>query len=371
MSEFTVKIFLFFVLSSSLFGADKLSLGILRFEAGSGVSKEFVENIREAIISNFLRSSRFTLITDEKLNKIYQVSNTEGLVETRQAVKAGRTLDAKRLLLGSISRTNDRHYVSLRLIDVEQSKISLSDSWSAPRESDLIRTAARIFAEIEARTPLLGQIIKVNDRTTVLLDLGEEDGVRKDYAVSFLRFGEEIREPVSGESLGREFTSLGKGKIKSLAGGQMSTATIDTNFGLQVGDRAEVFSAKSIESGRKPSPLPALGAVVFGAGAVTFGIFGLGYGITANSDYNYYSFKSTDMADPAEYYKHWWANYDVHYNIALQCYAVAGGLFAVSTFFFILAVTQKKPESKIQKTGFLIFPELRPHGAGVRLIAEF
>lgn len=101
---------------------------------------------------------------------------------------------------------------------------------------------------------LLGYVVR-RDSQTVYLDLGESSGVRKEAEFTIFTEGEELKHPVSGKSLGRLETPVGRGTIQEIKDnysvGRLAPGAGSVAPGQRV--RAEASSTKT--------PMAALQAV--------------------------------------------------------------------------------------------------------------
>lgn len=82
--------------------------------------------IREALV----KSGKFIVIERENMEKILEEQKFQlsGCTTEDCAVKAGKLLNVQQMLLGSLNRTGDKYYISLRLINVEEGTIAAAET---------------------------------------------------------------------------------------------------------------------------------------------------------------------------------------------------------------------------------------------------
>ena len=86
--------------------------------------------VSEVITQDFQRSGSFTVLEKKQLQQILKTMELQlsGLYDSDKAVTIGKLIDAKYLMVGSITKTAGFYRVSARVVEVETGAITLSDS---------------------------------------------------------------------------------------------------------------------------------------------------------------------------------------------------------------------------------------------------
>jgi TolB-like protein len=103
----------------------KINLSITEFESRAGVQPGEAETVADALGSLLAQTGRFTMIDRKQLATMMQ----EQSFQQSQGVhdgQSGHILLVKKFLTGSLSKLGDNYVFSVKLTDVESSRIELS-----------------------------------------------------------------------------------------------------------------------------------------------------------------------------------------------------------------------------------------------------
>lgn len=114
----------------------KLPIAILDLEnLSSGAKKyEIGQTLAELLRASFADSTVFRVIERKNLGKILEEQNLQlsGLTSGSNLVRAGELLEARAILVGSVSEASGQYIVSVRLADVETGEVIASEQLSFP-----------------------------------------------------------------------------------------------------------------------------------------------------------------------------------------------------------------------------------------------
>jgi TolB-like protein len=101
--------------------------------------------VSEIVIQDFQRSGYFLVLEKKQLGQILKTMELQlsGLYDSDKAATIGKLIDAKFLIVGSITKTAGFYRVSVRVVEVETGSIILSDSIDL--DASLLETAAEKY----------------------------------------------------------------------------------------------------------------------------------------------------------------------------------------------------------------------------------
>jgi TolB-like protein len=100
---------------------EKARLAVLDFQA-KGIPYKIAEMASEWLRTEIINTQTFEVVERSEMQKIFkeQAFSMTGVVDVDKAVKAGKLLSAKKILIGSISQFYGKIIINGRLIDVEK-----------------------------------------------------------------------------------------------------------------------------------------------------------------------------------------------------------------------------------------------------------
>lgn len=161
-----INIFLFVIiillLNSQLLMAKKMRIAVMDFKA-MGVSKSLAKNVSELIRGEMINTNEFIIIERSQMNEILreQAFQKTGCTEVSCAVKLGKLLSARKILIGHVMKVGDVFVISGRIVDVEKGVSEYSARKSVETKRELI-SAAESFAitltgRIEGSSPEISE----------------------------------------------------------------------------------------------------------------------------------------------------------------------------------------------------------------------
>ena len=139
MNKIILQVFIIINMMTSLLYGERMRLAILDFEAKEGISKATVTTASEWITTEMINTKHFTVIERTAMNEILQEQafSTTGCTETSCAVKLGRLLSARKILIGSIAKWRKKIIINGRIIDVEKGVAEFAHKESISSLDDL------------------------------------------------------------------------------------------------------------------------------------------------------------------------------------------------------------------------------------------
>ncbi len=112
------------IFSGSLFAKRKAIIGIAKFRV-VGVSKDFAELINENLTTYVVKTGKFNVVERSLLEKVLKEAklSSSDLVSKRNAIKIGRILSARALIIGSIIKLGNMITLSARFVEVNSGTI--------------------------------------------------------------------------------------------------------------------------------------------------------------------------------------------------------------------------------------------------------
>jgi len=140
---------LIFLSVSTMFSAgtnEPVSVAVFDLEARAGVSTEVAAYLTETLRSALFDTGAFTLVERTQMERVIaeQKLSLSGLTGGSYAVELGKLVSAKKIVVGSAGKVEDRFYVSVRSIDAESGKVDNSATLEASSTEDLARSVKGI-----------------------------------------------------------------------------------------------------------------------------------------------------------------------------------------------------------------------------------
>ena len=186
---------------------ERMKIAVLPFET-KGLSVDIGDMVLDKMITSLVNLGRFDVMERAELEKVLQEQQLEisGIVDAATAARVGKGIGLDAILLGSVSSTGGTVSLDARLIDTETAGIITSkDAYVYSKDITSIKKIVdQIANQIVADVPEVeGYVVQVED-TTIFIDIGSDKGIKKGLKVVVYREGEPIKNPVTGEVLGKK-----------------------------------------------------------------------------------------------------------------------------------------------------------------------
>lgn len=167
MEPWIKKIFLFSIIIltiiytafSSVSSKEKMRTAVIDFRA-KGISKTIASAISELIRTEMINTGKYLIIERSQMNAIMQEQGFQqtGCTDVDCAVKIGKLLSARKMLVGTVSKIGQKIIISGRIIDIEKGIGEFGESVSMKSIDDLETSVKRfttnLSLRIEGKKPL-------------------------------------------------------------------------------------------------------------------------------------------------------------------------------------------------------------------------
>lgn len=231
----------------------------------SSVNNKIEGDIYQCVVESFFNLKRFRIIERAQLDQVLQEGKFQasGVVDEASAVKLGKQMGAKFIVLGSFTADTrldhrDRELgawyestirLNLRMVSTESGSVenvfSTSGRSMNSNDAEAQGNAVKLLAKDTSRQisnsyPLSGYIIQVSNEKEAVLDLGKKDGVSSgDIFVAFEQ-GADIVHPVTGKRI--------KGAKRQISEFKVVSASDETSIVKLIGDKIAMKPGIMLES---------------------------------------------------------------------------------------------------------------------------
>lgn len=206
--------------------ADKTRIAVMSLVAKAGVDPNTAATITDLLSGELVSLKKFDVIDRANLDKVMreQALQQSGCSDQACAVKLGNILNVQKLVVGSVSKLGSKIIITMSFVDVERSRIEMSDNETAANDDELMPRIKSLAAKIDQKIKITGRVVTVKPDGSCLINIGRDDGMTTGTVVTVLRYGNAIIDQSTGDFLGREVAELGQAKVTAVdAGGSLST----------------------------------------------------------------------------------------------------------------------------------------------------
>ncbi len=146
----SLLILVFFDISSGY--AEKMRIAIIDLQEKK-VSKILANTVTDLIRSDMIDSGYFTVIERSQIKAIFEEQELQmtGCTDSSCAVKMGKLLSARKILVGEIAKFGKSILITVRVVDVEKGVAEFSSKGKAANEDDLESAASRLTLKLIGR----------------------------------------------------------------------------------------------------------------------------------------------------------------------------------------------------------------------------
>ena len=230
----------------------KKVLAVLDFEGNEKLKGKVDLKMSDMLTTSLVKTARFEIVERNKIDKVFKEQNfgMSGMVDENSAAEVGKLLGAEYIVFGSITSATRKDIdkfgyilvrievgIDVRAVNTTTGKILLSESAIGVSESKLVKTADGVIVsgavdynsayadasrdaisvvgnKIASLSPLIGFVLSV-DPNQVLIDVGEEQGVKNSDLFVAFTVGEAILHPATGKHIGWKKEILQELKVVS------------------------------------------------------------------------------------------------------------------------------------------------------------
>jgi TolB-like protein len=103
---------------------------VLSFESRASMNAGEAESVTDMFVGALQNSQRFTVIERKQLNAVVKEQEFQAAQSDDRTAKAAKILAINKMFSGSIGMLGDKYIVSVKMIDVESSRVDYSHSWT-------------------------------------------------------------------------------------------------------------------------------------------------------------------------------------------------------------------------------------------------
>jgi len=137
---------LIIIYSAAVFGASKKTrLAVLDLQAVN-IPESTSIAVTETLSTELVNTGMFQLLERAQIAKILNEQGLQqsGITDSKNAVEAGKMLNANRVLIGSVSKLGTKYIINVKIVDISKAKIEFAAKESAEGEEDLIRACENL-----------------------------------------------------------------------------------------------------------------------------------------------------------------------------------------------------------------------------------
>lgn len=207
----------------------RTKIAVLDFQVQGSQSEnaDLGKIVAEWFITALVQEGRFDVIERRLLDKVLdeQKIGISGIVDEGSASKIGKVLGAKIVITGTILEFQKIVEVNARIVDVESSSIiaaeNVKSTAGAEKLEDLV---VKMTKKIIEDFPLEGYVAQ-RDGMSLVLDLGQQAGIKRGMRFVAYKEGSVIKHPKTGEIL--DIVAIETGELEIVDVRQkISTATV-------------------------------------------------------------------------------------------------------------------------------------------------
>lgn len=276
----------------------KKRIGIVDFEDSSssggyyGQSSDVANSARELVTEMLVKSGHFVVVERDRIAQVLQEQKIgqSGALSSQAAAQAGKMLGLQALVVGKITdyntknesggfgawvRTNNQSVharVSLRLVDATTGEIWAAESGEGTADSKstvimgggsstqdqtmgkkalygaIRQVLGRLLTKADSK-PWSSQVVKVEDKK-IYIQGGSDIGLEPGTAMVIRRLGDEIKDPTTGQSLGRSMgPTLGNIQLAEHLNEKLSVCVVTSGTDFQIGDTVILDQSQSQSAG--------------------------------------------------------------------------------------------------------------------------
>ena len=249
----------------------KKVLAVLDFEGNNKLKGKVDLKMSDMLTTSLFKTARFEIVERNKIDKVFKEQNLglSGMVDENTAAEVGKLLGAEYVVFGSITSATRKDIdkfgyilvrievgIDVRAVNTSSGKLLLSESALGVSKSKLVKTAdgvivsgavdynsayadasrdaiMKVGSKIADLSPLIGFVLTV-DPNQILIDVGEEQGVKNGDTFVAFTVGDEILHPATGKHIGWKKEILQELKVVSTEKIMSSTVKIHSQSSKQL-----------------------------------------------------------------------------------------------------------------------------------------
>ena len=112
------------------------------------------QGLSDTLTTSFVKTGKFSVLERAKMEAVLkeQAFQKTGCTDTECAVEAGKILNVKLVVIGSIARIDEEYVLNVRIVDVESSEIITAEMEKCADKKDLFNAVQKIAGAITDKT---------------------------------------------------------------------------------------------------------------------------------------------------------------------------------------------------------------------------
>ncbi len=204
------------VRKAAAFRREKPRVAVLSFkEMGTKWEVSLSKTISELFNNLLIQSDKYFIIPAHKIQEVTNAQEYDQAIElSSDALKRiDKALNVKILITGSIFHLGEKITISVKLQDVPSGNLKAAATKSGA-ENQINHIIRQIIDEIGEEYPATGYVIHAG-KNKIMIDLGTDDGVLENERIIVFQDGKLLKNPITGEILGRQEKILAEAKVIS------------------------------------------------------------------------------------------------------------------------------------------------------------
>lgn len=232
------------VREAAAFRRERVRVAVLPFrEMGTSWKNSLAPTVTELFENALIQSDKFWVSGSSDVLKTLNVDDLDSRsLDDPILDKLDKELKSRIVLAGSLIHLGSKINMSVKLIDIPGGAVR-SAITKTGTEEDITQLVMDVIQDIGEEYPVTGYVI-VADKNQIMVDFGSEDGVKEGMPVVVYRDDKLLRNPLTGEVLGRQEEILAEAQA-------MSVTPKVTTCRIMKGDLKEVTFGRRARTVRK------------------------------------------------------------------------------------------------------------------------
>lgn len=129
---------LILLLAMTVSAEEKMRIALMDLQA-NGVTQDIARTVSDLLRTELFKTKWFTVLERSEIEKILKEQGLQqtGVTELENAVKVGKILSAKKVLVGSVNKLAGSYIINARIIDVESGAVEYAETTKVASEAEL------------------------------------------------------------------------------------------------------------------------------------------------------------------------------------------------------------------------------------------
>ena len=211
------------IFANVLFSEEKFNVAIMQFETVN-LSPIYGQMASDFFRAEIVNANLFNVIERDQVQQILEEQRfqLQGLTDPNTAVKMGKLLNVQKMFIGTISKLEDKYYITMRLVDIENGKIIYSDKIKSEtvhtlpeKAKELAGMFIKYYVSGEFSVDLKksyklkfrGMVVLIKNDKEIVINQGRLDDVKKGFIYNIMNpTGEKVVARIVVRNVNAEFS---------------------------------------------------------------------------------------------------------------------------------------------------------------------